>query len=79
MLPRPVVEWTLPAGEEHVGDYPHAPHVGTGGGRLAVDQLWRHELDGALEFGDVHLAALSQFPRQSKVNYFQTVVRVLEK
>ena len=78
-VPGPVVEWTLAAGEEHVGHHAHAPHVGTGGGRLAVHHLGRHELDGALQLGDVHPPGLSQLPRQSEVNYFQAIVRVLEK
>ena len=78
-LPGPIVEWALPPREKHISDDPHAPHVGAGAGLLAVHHLGRHELDGPLKFADVDLSRLSKFPSKSKVNYFQSVVRVLEK
>ena len=78
-LPGPIVEWALPPREKHISDDPHAPHVGAGAGLLAVHHLGRHELYGALEFPDVHLAGLAELLSQSEVNDLQSVVRALER
>ena len=79
IVPGAIVEGALPPCEQHVGDDPHTPHVRTCARLLAVHHLGRHELDGPLQFADVDLSRLSKFPSKPKVNYFQSVVRVLEK
>ena len=79
IVPGAIVEGALPPREQHVGDDPHTPHVRTCARLLAVHHLGRHELYGALEFPDVHLAGLAELLSQSEVNDLQSVVRALER